>query len=227
MLQEFACTTSPRSSPGAVKVRFIVSRRVWGAGSPKFVEHELMKSMTQVGKTCWSLAAISVCGRHCKGEITARPPFLPWTVLGTGKLWGLQPLSGVLGVGATSHQGTLMGNLVTHFLLMPPQLWVWSPGLWATEHHQVCVCCKEGAVAQGVSRSLSAPLSLYTTENRNCVFCSWLLSAVEFLAVLHCTVKGSWRGESEGPLRGNSLYKSSPNIHHFSATILYGLFNRK
>lgn len=82
-------------------------------------------------------------------------------------------------------------------------------------------------MAQGVSRSLSACLSLYTSEKRNYDFCSWLWSAVEFLAVLHCKVKGSWRGESEGPLRGDSLYKSSPNIQHFSATILYGFFNMK
>lgn len=57
-------------------------------------------------------------------------------------------------------------------------------------------------MAQGVSRSLSVHLSLLTSENRNYVSCSWLLSAVEFLAVLHCKVKGSWRGDSDLALEG-------------------------
>lgn len=144
--------------------------------------------MTQVGKTCRSLAAISVCDRQCKGGTTALNCGGDWKALGA-------PAS-VISIGCRGHippgnTGGKFGDLL--FLLMPLQLWVWSPGLWATGHHQVCGCCKEGAVAQGVIRSLSAHLFLFTSENRNYDSCSWLLSAVEKIAVLHWR----WRGPGE------------------------------
>lgn len=218
---QFACTNSPRSPPRALRRRLIVSRRVGGAGSSKFVEQGLMKSRTQMGKTCRLPAALSVCDRQCQGGTTARLLFLSWAVVGTGKLWELQLLSGMLCVGATSHQGTLVGNLETCFFvnastalsLVSRFIGNRAPsGLWLLQGD-----CGTGSEQV----PLSAHLSVFTFENRNYVSCSWLLSAVEFPAVLHCKVKWSWRGDSEG---GNSLYKTSPNIQHLSATILYGLF---
>lgn len=209
---QFACTNSPRSSPRALRVRLIVSRRVGGAGSSKFVGQELIKSRTQVGKTCRLPAAVSMCDRQRQGGTTARPLFLSWGVVETGKLWGLHLLSGLLCVGATSHQGTLVRNLVTCFFVNASTALSLVSRFIGNRAPSGLSLLQGGSCSTGSEQvPLSAHLSVFTFENRNYVSCSWLLSAVEFPTVLHCKVKWSWRGDSEG---GNSLYEISPNIWH-------------
>lgn len=73
--------------------------------------------MTQVGKTCRSLAAISVCDRQCKGGTTALNCGGDWKALGA-------PAS-VISIGCRGHippgnTGGKFGDLL--FLLMPLQL---------------------------------------------------------------------------------------------------------